>query len=60
MKENDNHEQLRYIGRSINKCFVNSAIIYNVIVKRFGVGFGCFNAKFMQNMLTINNVRDGR
>ena len=48
MKENDNHEQSRYIGRYINKRFVNSEIIYNVIVKRFGVGFGCDNAKFMQ------------
>ena len=59
MKENNNHEQLQYIGRYINKHFVNGTIIYNVIVNRFSVGFGCFNAKCMQNTLTINNVRDG-
>ena len=60
MKENDNHEYSRFIGQQIDKCFVNSETIYNVRTKWYGVGFGCFNAKFMQNTLTINNVRDGR
>ena len=60
MKENDNREQLRFIGRQNSECFVNGETIYNLRVQRYGVGFGCCNAKCMQNTLTINNVSDGR
>ena len=60
MKENNNREQLHFIGRKDDECFVNSKTIYNVRVKQYGVGFGSFNAKCMQNTLTINNVRDGQ
>ena len=58
MKENDNREQLQFIGYQDDKCFINSETIQNVRVQQYGVSFGHCNKKCMQNTLIINNMSD--